>query len=206
MLVFGLITATLFWPSAQFQGDYFGLWRSSREIMLAFGTVAMKLCWPLSQLQEVTFGVWRSCCDIMLIFGAVTLQRDYFGLWRTYRVIILVFCAVTGRLRWLLAQLLPHYFCLSRSNWEIILVFSSVTVRSHMFLTKLQQVTAIYHCKFRDLIPIQSMWDLWCIKWYWDGPPPNTSNFPCLYHSTDYPPSFIHLSPTVRFLNNWQCL
>jgi len=79
---------------------------------------------------------------------------------------MLVFGAITATLFWSLAQLLGDYVDLWRSYREIILVFGSVTVRSHMFMTKLQHVITVCHCRVRDLIPIQSMWDLWRIKWY----------------------------------------
>jgi hypothetical protein len=34
---------------------------------------------------------------------------------------------------------------------------------------------------------------------------PSTSVFPCQYHSTNAPGSFILLSPTINNLSNWQC-
>ena len=44
MLAFGAIIVTLFLSLAQLLGDYFGHWRSYREIMLAFGALTVKSC------------------------------------------------------------------------------------------------------------------------------------------------------------------
>jgi len=74
----------------------------------------------------------------------VQLQGDYVGLWRSCYEFILILGAVTVRLFRALAQLQGDY----------------VTVISHMFVTKLQQVITVCHCRFRNLISIQLMLDL----------------------------------------------
>jgi hypothetical protein len=40
-------------------------------------------------------------------------------------------------------------------------------------------------------------WDIWRAKWHWDMNLSQYFSFPCQYHSTDAPYSFIHLPPTL---------
>jgi hypothetical protein len=55
-------------------------------------------------------------------------------------------------------------------------------------------------------IPDQSVWDLWWKSCIGMGFSSNTSLSPCQYQSTNDPYPFIHVSPTVYNLSNWQRL